>query len=165
MMLSYVPTNVVTKATSTRLLSIRRECTYGQLLRERSGIDDGNSQCFCGNTINPIANKTDGLPTSTSTGCSYTCPGNSTEKCGGTYFMNLYEISNPNPNPPPLNPKRSPVCQTNPFCANKACDTSLSQSERIAALLAEMSVVEKAQNMVDSAAGVPRLGLPSYEYV
>jgi len=64
-----------------------------------------------------------------------------------------------------MSAKRSPACQTNPFCANKACDTSLSQSERIAALLAEMSISEKAQNMVNSAAGVSRLGLPAYECV
>lgn len=57
-----------------------------------------------------------------------------------------------------------PVCQTNPICASKVCDTSLSQNERIAALLSEMTVEEKAQNMVDSAAGVSRLGLPTYEW-
>lgn len=78
--------------------------------------------------------------------------------------MNMYQINNPNPNPPPQTSKRQPVCQTNPFCANKACDTSLSQSDRIAALLTQMSVIEKAQNMVDSAVGVPRLGLPAYEW-
>jgi len=78
--------------------------------------------------------------------------------------MNIYTINNPNPNPPPVQAKRSPVCQTNPFCANKACDSSLSMDERIAALLSQLSVREKANNLVDSAAGVPRIGLPPYEW-
>jgi beta-D-xylosidase 4 len=78
--------------------------------------------------------------------------------------MNMYQISNPNPNPPVQVAKRSPICQTNPICANKACDTSLSQDARIKALLSEMTVDEKAQNLVDTAAGIPRLGLPPYEW-
>lgn len=78
--------------------------------------------------------------------------------------MNLYQILNPNPDPPIQVAKRAPVCETNPICANAVCDTSSSQAERIAALLKEMTIVEKAQNLVDSAAGVPRLGLPSYEW-
>ena len=78
--------------------------------------------------------------------------------------MNIYEVNSPNPHPPPIQTKRSPACQTNPFCNNTACNTRLSQSARIAALLKEMTVEEKAQNMVDSAAGVPRLGLPAYEW-
>ncbi len=78
--------------------------------------------------------------------------------------MNLYQIDNPNPNPPPIVTKREPACLTNPFCANAACDTSKTQSDRIAALLSQMTVEEKAQNMVDAANGVQRLGLPSYEW-
>jgi len=78
--------------------------------------------------------------------------------------MNLYQIDNPDPNPPPIVSKRAPACLTNPFCANAACDTSKSQGDRIAALLSQMTVEEKAQNMVDAANGVTRLGLPSYEW-
>jgi beta-D-xylosidase 4 len=78
--------------------------------------------------------------------------------------LNLYEIGNPNPDPPPQFAKRSPVCQTDPFCAKKACDKSLSQDARIEAFLQEMTVAEKAENLVNGAAGVPRLGLPPYEW-
>ncbi|KAK3670638.1 hypothetical protein LTR78_009473 [Recurvomyces mirabilis] len=116
------------------------------------------TQCFCGTAINPVAQKL------SESNCTYVCPGNPAQVCGGTYVMNIYEINNPNPNPPPVESKRSPVCQTNPFCANKACDTSLTQSERIAALLSQLTVREKADNLVDSAAGVDRLGLPPYEW-
>lgn len=118
------------------------------------------TQCFCGSSINPIASEV----SQNSSTCSYACPGNPSEVCGGTYFMNLYSISNPNPNPPPQTVRREAVCQTNPFCANRACNASLTQDERIAALLAQMSVGEKATNMVNSATGVPRLGLPAYEW-
>ncbi|KAK5704338.1 hypothetical protein LTR97_003356 [Elasticomyces elasticus] len=122
-----------------------------------SGVEY-TTQCFCGTYINSAASK------ASEDSCGYICPGNSSTHCGDTYFMNLYQIDDPNPNPPPIVSKRSPACLTNPFCANAACDTSSSQSDRIAALLSQMTVEEKAQNMVDAANGVPRLGLPSYEW-
>lgn len=78
--------------------------------------------------------------------------------------MNLYSISNPNPNAVPDNAKRQPVCLTNPFCSQKACDTNLSIAERVAALVPVMTLEEKISNMVDSASGVVRLGLPPYEW-
>ncbi|KAK5163127.1 uncharacterized protein LTR77_010911 [Saxophila tyrrhenica] len=121
------------------------------------GLED-TSQCFCGNNINPMAQKTNGKD------CDDTCPGDPSKSCGGTDFMNLYSIENPNPNAPPPTTKRQPVCKTNPFCSFKACNTSLSMDERIAALLKEMTLEEKVTNLVDSATGVPRLGLPPYEW-
>ncbi|KAK0271129.1 hypothetical protein LTR35_013690 [Friedmanniomyces endolithicus] len=122
-----------------------------------SGVEY-TTQCFCGTFISSAASKL------SESSCTYPCPGNSSEVCGGTYVMNLYQIDNPNPNPPPIVSKRAPACLTNPFCANAACDTSKSQGDRIAALLSQMTVEEKAQNMVDAANGVTRLGLPSYEW-
>ncbi|SMR48369.1 unnamed protein product [Zymoseptoria tritici ST99CH_1A5] len=116
------------------------------------------TQCFCGNVLSPDSTKL------SESSCNYTCPGDSSAICGGTYVMNLYTISNPNPNPPPKHAKRSPVCLTDPFCASKACDTSLSQDERIAALLSQMTVEEKASNLVNDALGIPRLGLPPYNW-
>ncbi|KAG8164124.1 hypothetical protein KVR01_006042 [Diaporthe batatas] len=123
-----------------------------------SGTEFGR-ECYCGSSINPIATE---VPQNSST-CSYPCSGNSSEVCGGNYFINLYSISNANPSPLPQG-HRDPVCQTQPFCSNKACDTSLTQEERIAALLEQMTVEEKAENLINSAAGVSRLGLPSYEW-
>ncbi|KAK3113806.1 hypothetical protein LTR53_008544 [Teratosphaeriaceae sp. CCFEE 6253] len=122
-----------------------------------SGVEY-TTQCFCGTAINAVASK------ASEDSCTYVCPGNTSAVCGDTYFMNLYGIDNPNPNPPPILSKRQPACLTNPFCANQACDASLSQGDRIAALLSQMTVEEKAQNMVDAANGVTRLGLPSYEW-
>lgn len=76
--------------------------------------------------------------------------------------MNMYQISNPEPNA--QKNSFTPVCYTNPLCANKVCDKSLSTSDRIKALLSQMTLTEKISNVVDSAGGVFRLGLPSYEW-
>ncbi|OQO08204.1 hypothetical protein B0A48_06999 [Cryoendolithus antarcticus] len=122
-----------------------------------SGVEY-TTQCFCGTAINPVASQTN------ESACTYICPGDTSAKCGGTYLMNLYKINNPNPNPPPRQTKFQPACLTNPFCSQKACDTSLSIAARVAALISNMTLIEKAQNLVDAANGVERIGLPSYEW-
>ncbi|KAK4502317.1 hypothetical protein PRZ48_005742 [Zasmidium cellare] len=78
--------------------------------------------------------------------------------------MNLYQNKNPNPNAGPQNAHRQPVCLTNPFCSQKACDKSLSISARVAALLKSLTLEEKISNVVDAAAGASRIGLPPYEW-
>jgi len=113
-------------------------------------------QCGCGGTVNPIASKNDG------SGCSDGCPVNPSQKCGGSYFMNLYQINNPSRRPPPLNSKKTPMYQTSRSCANKICHAPLSQHKRIAALLSQMTFQVKADNTIKSAAGVQRLRLSAY---
>jgi beta-D-xylosidase 4 len=73
--------------------------------------------------------------------------------------MNIYEISNPNPDPQPLN-----HCLTSPLCENGICDTSLSIEARAAALVDAMTLEEKVANVQNTASGSPRLGLPSYQW-
>ncbi|KAF2104135.1 glycoside hydrolase [Rhizodiscina lignyota] len=114
------------------------------------------TQCFCGDAINPTGTKAD------NSSCNMNCPADPSAPCGGTWFMDLYEISNPEPNV--VKNSFTPYCYTNPLCGNKACDKSLSISERIAALLSQMTLTEKIANTVDSASGVLRLGLPPYEW-
>lgn len=76
--------------------------------------------------------------------------------------MNLYEISNPVANP--SSALFTPVCQTNPLCAQQVCDTSLSIAERVKSLIDSMTLDEKVLNTVNSASGVSRLGLPTYQW-
>ena len=73
--------------------------------------------------------------------------------------INIYKISNPNPDPQPLN-----HCLTSPLCENGVCDTSLSIKARAAALVDAMTLEEKAANVQNTASGSPRLGLPSYQW-
>jgi xylan 1,4-beta-xylosidase len=58
----------------------------------------------------------------------------------------------------------TPACQTYPLCSHPICDTSLSQSARIASLVSSLTTSEKILNMVDASAGSTRLGLPPYEW-
>ncbi|OBR06978.1 glycosyl hydrolase family 3 N terminal domain-containing protein [Colletotrichum higginsianum IMI 349063] len=57
-----------------------------------------------------------------------------------------------------------PDCRRDPLCSNDVCDESLPPRERAAALVAALTVREKLDNLVNEAPGVPRLGVPPYEW-
>ncbi|KAM3578675.1 hypothetical protein VKS41_008875 [Umbelopsis sp. WA50703] len=57
-----------------------------------------------------------------------------------------------------------PDCSSAPLKSNGVCDTSLSVQARASALIANFTLAEKVANLVNDAAGVPRLGLPPYEW-
>ncbi|KZL82503.1 glycosyl hydrolase family 3 n terminal domain-containing protein [Colletotrichum incanum] len=57
-----------------------------------------------------------------------------------------------------------PDCSRDPLCSNDVCDEALSPKERAAALVAELTIWEKLDNLVNEAPGVPRLGIPPYEW-
>lgn len=79
--------------------------------------------------------------------------------------MSLYHILNPEGNASSLStPPNPPACQTNPLCSHPVCDTSKSIAERVASLVSSMTLQEKIYNLIDSAAGSDRLGLPAYEW-
>lgn len=77
--------------------------------------------------------------------------------------MDLYEISNPIYLPSHERQFRA-ACTWYPLCASDVCNTSLGISERVAALLKSMTLQEKVNNLIDSAAGSVRLGLQAYEW-
>jgi beta-D-xylosidase 4 len=77
--------------------------------------------------------------------------------------MGLYEISNPEPLPSHNRPF-TPACSWAPLCASDVCNPSLDVADRVAALIASMTLEEKVSNVIDSAAGSVRLGLQSYEW-
>ncbi len=77
--------------------------------------------------------------------------------------MGIYEISNPVDLPSHSKPYTS-TCSWAPLCTSSVCDTSLDIADRVAALIASMTLEEKVSNLIDSAAGSARLGLPSYEW-
>ena len=53
-----------------------------------------------------------------------------------------------------------PTCSSPQLRAKKWCDTTLAPAARAAALLAQMTLLEKASNMDSQNFGVPRLGMP-----
>ncbi|KAK6072998.1 glycoside hydrolase family 3 protein [Seiridium cupressi] len=57
-----------------------------------------------------------------------------------------------------------PDCENGPLVNNTVCDTSSSVSDRAKALVAAFTTEEKFQLVVSTSPGVPRLGLPSYEW-
>ena len=77
------------------------------------------------------------------------------------HSINIYEIANPNT----ISPAKPflPNCSIDPLCSNEVCDTTLSITARAAALISAMTLKEKVQNVVNSAAGSSRLGLPPYQ--
>ncbi|KAL7783416.1 glycoside hydrolase family 3 protein [Trichoderma ceciliae] len=121
-----------------------------------AGVESGN-QCFCGHAILPPG----GSPIPESS-CNYGCEGNSTLMCGGYWTINIYEVDNPfNSSIIPLG---LPDCTTDPLCSNPICNTSLSVKQRVDGLISGMTLAEKASNLLNSAPGVARLGLPGYEW-
>ena len=77
--------------------------------------------------------------------------------------MDLYEISNPKSLPSHVK-TFTPACSWAPLCASDVCDPSLDVADRVAALIASMTLEEKVSNLIDSAAGSVRLGLQPYEW-
>ncbi|KAL7932835.1 glycoside hydrolase family 3 protein [Trichoderma chlorosporum] len=57
-----------------------------------------------------------------------------------------------------------PDCTQPPLSQNGICNTSLSTEARAAALVAELTLEEKAANLINNAPGVEGLGLPPYEW-
>ncbi|KAI0028412.1 glycoside hydrolase family 3 protein [Vararia minispora EC-137] len=57
-----------------------------------------------------------------------------------------------------------PDCANGPLSTNLVCNTSANYKDRAAALVAELTLDELAANSVNLAVGVPRLGLPPYNW-
>ncbi|KAK6833795.1 hypothetical protein PG987_008489 [Apiospora arundinis] len=57
-----------------------------------------------------------------------------------------------------------PDCQTGPLSSNAVCNTKASVADRAKALVAALTIEEKIALTGSTSPGVPRLGLPSYEW-
>jgi hypothetical protein len=57
-----------------------------------------------------------------------------------------------------------PDCANGPLKGNLVCDTTAGYKDRATALVAEFTLAELASNSVNSASGIPRLGLPPYNW-
>lgn len=117
-----------------------------------AGVEYGR-ECFCGDNIsNESAPEEE---------CNTVCPGDPSEKCGQSYRVNIWNVDNA------LDEGESfkfPNCNREPLCSNAVCDASLSFKERAKGLVSLWTVEEKLNNLVDKAAGVPRLGIKPYDW-
>jgi beta-D-xylosidase 4 len=57
-----------------------------------------------------------------------------------------------------------PDCQSGPLTHNAICDTALDPITRATALVELFTVPELINNTVNTSPGVPRLGLPAYQW-
>ncbi|KAF1959787.1 glycoside hydrolase [Byssothecium circinans] len=57
-----------------------------------------------------------------------------------------------------------PDCVNGPLARNLICDTNASPPDRAAALVSILTLEEKFPQLIDQAPGVPRIGLPAYEW-
>src|SRR3569833_1229310 len=57
-----------------------------------------------------------------------------------------------------------PDCASGPLAKNAVCNTSVAVEVRAKALVAELTTAEKFPLVVNTSPGVPRLGLPSYQW-
>lgn len=57
-----------------------------------------------------------------------------------------------------------PDCVNGPLASNLVCNTSANFLDRAQALVNEMTLEEMVNNTVNASPGVPRLGLPPYEW-
>ena len=73
--------------------------------------------------------------------------------------MNIYKIENPSQ---PMG--RVPACNVPPLCTRGICNTTLSMADRIDSILSEMTLEDKALNLISSANGLSSIGLPAYEW-
>ncbi|PQE21948.1 glycoside hydrolase family 3 protein [Rutstroemia sp. NJR-2017a WRK4] len=117
-----------------------------------------STQCYCGSSITNNATQV------AATACTATCAGNSTQICGGTWFIDIYTISNPSTDPSTSASIGHPDCTRDPLCSLSICDTSLSITDRVSGLISAMTLAEKTANMENAAPGVLRLGLPAYNW-
>ncbi|VUC25017.1 unnamed protein product [Clonostachys rosea] len=118
-----------------------------------AGVEYGR-ECYCGNEIKNEK--------ATESSCGTKCSGDANQICGGTYFISIWNIENPLESGE--YPIHFPDCNREPLCSNAVCDPSLSPKERATALLSLWTVEEKITNLVEDAAGVPRLGIKPYQW-
>lgn len=57
-----------------------------------------------------------------------------------------------------------PDCENGPLSEYPICDTTLPPRERVIDLVSRMTVSEKISQLVTAADGIPRLGLPAYQW-
>ncbi|KAF4873557.1 putative exo-1,4-beta-xylosidase bxlB [Colletotrichum siamense] len=133
----------------------------GQAGYSLAGIKyDRGGLCVCGNEINIKGSQiNDAQSTCDASGTVCT---ESLIPCDEENMIEIYEILNPIIDEKA--PGNFPDCTRDPLCSNDVCNESLPDKQRAAALVAELTIWEKLDNLVNEAPGIPRLRVPPYEW-
>lgn len=57
-----------------------------------------------------------------------------------------------------------PDCANGPLASNLVCNASAAEAQRATAVVSEFTLAELVSNTVNGSPGVPRLGLPAYNW-
>jgi hypothetical protein len=131
-----------------------------------AGVQNGH-ECWCGHTFCSLGPATSpsiigrSSSSNNSHSCNLPCPNGEAEGCGGVFTNSVYATA-------------GWVCAAVPCSSTSSafdtargyewCNASLSVAARVQALLANFTLAEKAGLFGNSASGVPRLGLPAYNW-
>ena len=118
--------------------------------------------CYCGASVDPAA------APAPATDCSLPCPGGGGGggggSCGGDYRMAVYNSTCTGPMPPPPGPGlNGTACSQPESRAWPFCDKSLTVEERVADLVARLTLYEIGPQLTARhSPAIPRLGIPAY---
>ena len=114
--------------------------------QKMAGVEYGK-QCYCGNALNRAG--------VASTKCTMACAANSSETCGGSDAIDVFEFScsgtpvpipSPSPSPgpsPPSTPFAFHGCTDSKSKAMPYCDSTKSDKERVESILKGLSLADK----------------------
>ena len=116
-------------------------CTNGK--HKLAGVEFGQ-QCYCGDKLN--------YPGVASSGCTSPCQGNTSQHCGGSDAIEVFSFACsgtpvPIPTGPPPPPGPSPYlyhgCMDAASKAEKYCNPSLSDEDRVDDIISKLSLADK----------------------
>ena len=122
-----------------------------------AGIEYGG-ECYCGNVLAP--------GTKEGTGCTMPCKSQKNISCGGDFRISVYKVQcsgppEPAPPGPPPSVKGNP-CVGTPTSNAPWCDHTKPIADRVAALVANLTLEEKATLFTNGAKSVPRVSWPGF---
>lgn len=124
-----------------------------------AGTENGN-ECYCGNKLNTAPKK--------GNSCGVPCSGNGKQKCGGFWFISVFDVKcSGDPEPAPKQPPEmvNPcIDKTSKFASMPFCNSSLSLDERVADAVGRMTISEKIGALGTATPAIPSLGLLSYNW-
>jgi glucan endo-1,3-alpha-glucosidase len=92
-------------------------------MKQLCSLEAERDQCYCGNTLDSSRQ--------TSSGCSVACPGDAKSTCGGSYRLNVYQLSGPPPattSVAPSTTSQKPSTTVKPSTTAKPSTTSVKPS-------------------------------------
>lgn len=123
-----------------------------------AGTENGG-ECYCGDKLNTDKPKA-------AQSCGTACTGDSSKKCGGVWFISVFEVKcSGAPEPPPkVQPELVNPCFKTPFSQMPFCNATLPIDTRVADAISRMSLTEKIGALGTNTPEIKSLGLPRYNW-